>query len=661
MMMRWALLFVAVALASPNPDNAKCWEQCPDLGYPAIPACGNDGKDHNLPYNFWNCMIYCEGIAPRYPGTCKCPNQCSSHGICSSDGCTCQPGWKGADCSIVTCPNACSGHGKCDARSNGDFCKCAPGFTGSDCSAPVVPLEPLQYTVNDPAYWTGKDQYGDDHPLLNRTEMATIKITVAEEDLAMLLQPENAFNQSYVRAKCVLENNNIHFSIDDAGFRLHGFSTRLSSKKSWALSFDKFNKGRLLYGLTGLKLNGERTDPTVTREVMALDVYRAMSIPTPRVSYAEVWVNSVYHGLYLMMEDVDEVFLAGHMGSTSGQLYKCRSGASLDFRGTDPQDYEGQTSYYLNQTWHLYELDSKPQKGDYADVAKLATAINASTPAVFIEQVDGLFGMDGFVRSMVLEVALAQVDAYAYNGNNFRLYHHTDGKVYWLPFDFDVSQGSCVEFPPGDPWTRDWAHQNVYSWGYFSDQSICGGHRPLMTRMLETPVFRQKFNAYFHKLLSTTLSIRPDLMPRQCAPAGVTDYDSSPLYQRMFATKALISGAHARDQFLLLDNNWTQADFEQGFCNPTVHTVPATGAKDTLVRWEEQPDDAIDSPFRITLPLVRSSSLETRNLHKQVIVVVTLVFLGGQVPDSRFLHKNSRIFHKWKTVKAGPTSQALGE
>lgn len=73
-----------------------------------------------------------------------------------------------------------------------------------------------------------------------------------------------------------------------SSFRLHGFSTRLSSKKSWALSFDKFNKGRTIYGLAGLKLNGERTDPTVVREATSLDIYRAMSIPAARGSYAEV-------------------------------------------------------------------------------------------------------------------------------------------------------------------------------------------------------------------------------------------------------------------------------------------------------------------------------------------------------------------------------------
>jgi len=443
-------------------------------------------------------------------------------------------------------------------------------------------MPPLPPTVVGP-YWVD-DEYKDDHPVLNRSELATVRVTLQEEDLTMLLTPINAFNQTYVKAHVVFTNNHVHFALDDAGFRLHGFSTRLSCKKSWSLSFDKFKKGRRMYGLPGIKLNGERTDPTMVRETVSMDAYRAMNIPAPRGSYAEVYVNDVYSGLYIMIEDVDKAFLDGRVGENKGQLYKCRSGAPLDYRGPDPKTYENMVSSYLNQTWHLYELDSKPQPGDYYDIVTLVTAINASSTQTFIEKVSAVFDMDLYVRSMVLEVALAQVDGYAYNGNNYRLYHARD-KMLWLPFDFDVSQGSCVNFPPGDPWSRDWAHQNVYSWGSFSDQSICGGLRPLMVRMINTPFFRNMFTSYFHKLLSRSLGINPDLAPRGCTQGALGKYDDSPLYQRIFAMKALIEGAHARDTWLMLDNWWQKEDFELGFCHPVSRYVPKDKTSVPIIRW----------------------------------------------------------------------------
>lgn len=406
-----------------------------------------------------------------------------------------------------------------------------------------------------------------------------------------LLDIRNAFNQTYVKSQFVFDNGLIHETVVDVGFRLHGFSTRICNKKSWAIAFDDFgHKSREWYSMTDMKLNGERTDPTMTREPMSFDVYRSLNIPTSRGSYVELWVNDVHHGLYFMFEDVDTIFLHSRLGSHKGQLYKCRSGASLDYLGPDPATYRDLTSPYLNQTWHKYELDSSPQTGDYDDIVSLVTAINATSDDAFIAQLDARFDTDLFVRSMIVEILLAQVDAYAYNGNNFRLYHHTKtGKVEWLPFDFDVSQGSCVEFPkdPIDPWVRDWANQDIYSYGSFSGQSVCGGIRPLITRMMRVPFYRTQLTEYFRRMLFNggPLDVDPSIVPSGCATGQLSD-DDAPLFRRMFQHKALIAHPHARDVWLQqVDNTWAASEFETGFCHPVAHIIPKGHVTDTIIRW----------------------------------------------------------------------------
>ncbi|KAM7392501.1 hypothetical protein PAMA_007563 [Pampus argenteus] len=60
---------------------------------------------------------------------------CNGHGNYSADtcGCTCEPGWKGPNCTEPECPNNCQDQGLCvDGK-----CECFKGFSGEDCTLKV--------------------------------------------------------------------------------------------------------------------------------------------------------------------------------------------------------------------------------------------------------------------------------------------------------------------------------------------------------------------------------------------------------------------------------------------------------------------------------------------------------------------------------------------
>ena len=118
----------------------------------------------------------------------RCPAQCSGHGSCSVDGCTCDIGYGGDDCSAVrpfarttaaagnvlaglmrratqdlgardcsvalanACPENCSGHGVCSLGR----CECDPGFggaawCGNPCRLRVAQLHALAEARVTPA------------------------------------------------------------------------------------------------------------------------------------------------------------------------------------------------------------------------------------------------------------------------------------------------------------------------------------------------------------------------------------------------------------------------------------------------------------------------------------------------------------------------------
>jgi hypothetical protein len=142
-----------------------------------------------------------EPVATYYAGA-DCPNGCSGHGSCSTNGCVCWSHWGNGDetggaCDQRKCPyeiawvdtptsenkahalRECAGRGVCD-RTTGD-CMCFPGYTGKGCRRTTCPndcsghgtceyLAEMRNDLGDDFKWTGnlptKNQYDFEFGLL---------------------------------------------------------------------------------------------------------------------------------------------------------------------------------------------------------------------------------------------------------------------------------------------------------------------------------------------------------------------------------------------------------------------------------------------------------------------------------------------------------------
>jgi hypothetical protein len=137
-----------------------------------------------------------------YYAGADCPNGCSGHGSCSTNGCICWSNWGNGDntggaCDVRMCPfeiawvdtptsenkahalRECAGRGICD-RESGD-CACFPGYEGKGCRRTSCPnacsghgtceyLAELRNDLGDGFKWTGaaptRNQYDFEFPLL---------------------------------------------------------------------------------------------------------------------------------------------------------------------------------------------------------------------------------------------------------------------------------------------------------------------------------------------------------------------------------------------------------------------------------------------------------------------------------------------------------------
>jgi hypothetical protein len=147
--------------------------------------------------------------------------ECSNKGLCdrTTGECACFDGYEGSACQRTVCPNKCSGHGVCRSvadqaaalPNNANFtynlwdgdkiqgCVCDPGYQGYDCSERQCPSgdDPLEgastnfvYTISlgalagdDSGYYQFKDQYGD----VWRTKVLTLDDVNDDDGLAAAL------------------------------------------------------------------------------------------------------------------------------------------------------------------------------------------------------------------------------------------------------------------------------------------------------------------------------------------------------------------------------------------------------------------------------------------------------------------------------------------
>ncbi len=81
-------------------------------------------------------------------------------------------------------------------------------------------------------------------------------------------------------------------------------------------------------------------DPSFIHQKIIYDMMAAMDVPASYSSMAYFYINDIYWGSYLMINNIDEDFLTERFGSDKGTLYKCFSGADLSYHGPDPETYK---------------------------------------------------------------------------------------------------------------------------------------------------------------------------------------------------------------------------------------------------------------------------------------------------------------------------------
>jgi len=283
--------------------------------------------------------------------------------------------------------------------------------------------------VTDSTLYNQTDWFFDD------TKVYEIKITINNEYLHNVVSNQYLISgeKQYALASSMeIEGE----TINNIGIRSRGNFSIDNHKRQLKLSFDcdtpftnaapdatvniPANTGRRFHGLKKINLRASKNDPTIIREKVAAYIFRSAGAIMPRISFAKLYINNEYWGLYLMEEQVDNTMIQTRFSEKSGNLYKGTGGAQLVSGSQDNFELKNNGDELGNRS----DINNLVNNLATADSSTVGNFIDGNNAASYLAAVAVTGHWDSIARY-----------------NNDYLYHHSAGKFYYVTWDVDNTFG----------------------------------------------------------------------------------------------------------------------------------------------------------------------------------------------------------------------------
>lgn len=228
-------------------------------------------------------------------------------------------------------------------------------------------------------------------------------------DLFLQFNEEFAITDyTYAIASITIDGN----QMDSVGVRVKGGLSAFDSKKPLKVDFNSFVSGQKYDGLKKINLHQGNMDPTYVRESIAYALIRNSGIKTVRTSFANVYFNGTYEGVYTIVEQIDDDFIKRNFASNNGTLYKT--------------GFSGLAIKYDNDTTFPF--------------SSFKSAINNIPIDSLHIQLEKYLDVESFLRFIALQIYVNEADGPLSVNENYYLYYEPKSKKYvYIPWDYNVS------------------------------------------------------------------------------------------------------------------------------------------------------------------------------------------------------------------------------
>ena len=256
-----------------------------------------------------------------------------------------------------------------------------------------------------------------------------IRISFVEQDFQekLLLNHDNPDTNNripYIIAEIIIDGTHI----DSVGIRYKGKSTfgKNRKKNPIKIDFNEFVKGQKYNGLKKLNLNNGFLDPSFMREAVSYKILREAGIVAPRTSYAKVFINDKYWGLYLVLEQLDRTFVKANFKQDKSDIVKIVASSNFEIQ----KNMDG----YRKK----FKIKSSKDSTAWAGLLNFIEVLNNTDKKSFEEEIEKVFNVEQYLRITAMNVILNNRDTDLTSGRNSVMYADKGSGYYnWLPWDYN--------------------------------------------------------------------------------------------------------------------------------------------------------------------------------------------------------------------------------
>jgi hypothetical protein len=295
-------------------------------------------------------------------------------------------------------------------------------------------------------------------------------------------------------------------------------------KRSLNIAMDFVDENQDLGGYKTLNLLNVNNDPTFLRGVLYTEIARRF-IPTPKMNFLRVVINGESWGVYLNAQQFNAGFVREWFKPAGGARWKApgspRGRAGLEYLGEDAAAYK-----------NVYEIKTKDDAESWAALIRLCRVLNTTPPDGLEAALAPILDIDGTLRFMAIEIALANSDGYWTRASDYNLYRDTAGRFHIIPHDVNEALG-------GEGGGRRAQLDPLVATG---DPT-----KPLYSKLLASPALRQTYLAYVREIADTWLDWNAALLPIARAGHDLIAADVTADTRKLYDDAGFAAGVTATD------------------------------------------------------------------------------------------------------------------